>query len=81
MKQSAKSYTMDLLNTMIAGMISSKESKGFKRLHNGLFEDCLGQVYSVELVQSNEVTGTGDEAGVINHVKLSFKPVSIAGRF
>lgn len=81
MQQSAKNYTLDVLAQMIDGMIKVKEFHGFRRLNNGLIEDCTGQVFTVDLEQKSEATGSGDEAGVISHVILKLKPVSVVGRF
>lgn len=91
----ASNYTMDVLKTMIDGLVDGKEAHGFRRLHNGLFEDCLGAVYSADVVQKAETTpGTSSEAtlhegwacrddqvGVINHIVVRLKPVSIVGSF
>lgn len=71
------SYTMQLIDTMMSAMIQDKKDKGFNKLPNGLFEDCLGQVYAVGLTQKNEVY----EDGVLGTVSLVMKPVSVMGRF
>lgn len=70
------SYTMQLIDTMMNAMIQDKKDKGFNRLSNGLFEDCLGQVYTVELIQKSETY----EDGVLGTVSLVMKPVSVMGR-
>jgi len=95
-KHSLESYTFNVLRAMIDGMVVVKESHGFKRLNNGLFEDCLGSVYSADLVQKAEVTSGAsneiatehdgwackeDQLGVINHVILKLKTVAVIGRF
>jgi hypothetical protein len=76
MEVETKSYTLDLLDSMVLGMVSAKESKGFVRLNNGLFEDCIGQIYTVDLIQNKLTNTDGDE---ILQVSLKMKPVHIAG--
>lgn len=74
-----QSYTVQLVDSMINAMIEDKLCKGYTKLNNGLFEDILGQVYTVVLEQAHE-DFNGDELGQMSTISLKLKPVSIAGR-
>jgi hypothetical protein len=78
-QQTSFNYTMDVLKAMIDGMIANREFKGFRKLHNGLFEDCTGQVFTVVVDQFNEPSE--DKTGVISHVQIKLQKVAIVGRF
>lgn len=70
-----QSYTMQLVESMMNGLIESKTCKGYRRMNNGLYEDCLGQVYTVSLDQTSSSMEDGSS---FSEIKLQFKPVDIA---
>lgn len=75
MKQT-QSYTSNLIETMMNSYIEQKLSRGFTKLSNGLFEDCTGQIFTVDLKQSKEVVDTD---GVMYSVEIKMLPVNVAG--
>lgn len=64
-----------MLEAMIEGYVNEKLSKGWERLSNGLFEDCVGNVFSVDLVQTKQMK---DEFEV-NKIILRMKKVDVIG--
>jgi hypothetical protein len=73
----AKSYTYDMVDTMIRGLEQAKYAHGFTRLVNGLYQDCAGQVYAGELLQKKTIDADGDE---LLEIVFKLTPVSIMGR-
>lgn len=70
------SYTSDLVNTMMNAMVEMKCSKGFQKLSNGLYEDCLGQVFTLDIKQVNK---TDEDGMIISTLNIKMVPVAIAG--
>lgn len=75
MNNTNKSYTMQIVDTMMNSMIQGKLDRGYNRLKNGLFEDCAGQVFSVSLEQKMELDGECE----VHTVSLKFVAVNIVG--
>jgi hypothetical protein len=69
------SYTFNLVDSMINGLITQKTSHGFRTLPNGLLEDIIGQVYTVSISQSHTKNLDGDEC---QDVLIRLSPVDVA---
>lgn len=62
---SGKSYTSQLVQSFMNGLLSEKESRAWRKRKDGLLEDITGNVFTIDL----KVTG--------NEVKVYLKQIQI----
>ena len=60
------SYTANLVWSMIEGLEAHKINKGFTKRFDGLYEDCTGAVYAIDIQSDTD------------SVSIRFKPVAVA---
>lgn len=74
-------YTIEILETMIEGMMKAKEYKGFRKISNGpnkgLYEDCLGNMFAMDVEQKKFNIAEGEDSHELYSVKLKLKLVNL----
>ena len=60
------------MNTMMQGYIEMKVFRGFNKLPNGLYEDCIGTLYRLDIKQENT-----KDINNIDIINISVKMIAV----
>lgn len=75
---STQSYTVQLLDTYMQGLLASKEANGMRMTKTGLVEDIVGNLLAFDIKQSITEHGQGEEAFQVHHVNIVLKRALVA---